>query len=56
MPAYSPGLNPIEQAFSKIKHCMRMAQRPTLEDTWRHAGKLVQTTDPGECITYLANA
>ena len=26
LPPYSPDLNPIEQAFSKIKHWMRMAQ------------------------------
>ena len=36
LPAYSPDLNPIEQAFSKIKHWMRMAQRRSQEDTWPH--------------------
>lgn len=29
---YSPDLNPIEQAFAKIKHWMRMAQKGTLKD------------------------
>lgn len=56
LPAYSPDLNPIEQAFSRIKHWMRMAQRRTLEDTWRHIGQLVQTIEPAECANYIANA
>lgn len=38
LPPYSPDLNPIEQAFAKIKHWMRQAQKRTLEDTWRHIG------------------
>uniref|UniRef100_UPI0018C26208 transposase n=1 Tax=Vibrio harveyi TaxID=669 RepID=UPI0018C26208 len=33
LPPYSPDLNPIEQAFSKIKHWMRQAQKRTVEDT-----------------------
>jgi len=33
LPAYSPDLNPIEKAFSKIKHWMRMAQKRTVEET-----------------------
>ncbi len=56
LPAYSPDLNPIEQAFAKIKHWMRMAQRRTGEDTWRHIGHLVQTIQPHECANYLVNA
>lgn len=56
LPAYSPDLNPIEQAFSKIKHWMRMAQRRSVEDTWRHIGHLVQAIDPAECANYLENA
>jgi transposase len=30
LPPYSPDLNPIEQAFAKIKHWMRAAQKPTI--------------------------
>ena len=56
LPAYSPDLNPIEQAFSKIKHWMRMAQRRTVEDTWRYIGQLVQTIQPNECANYIVNA
>ena len=56
LPAYSPDLNPIEQAFSTIKHWMRMAQRRSQEDTWRHIGHLVHTFSPVECANYLTNA
>ncbi|WP_426435316.1 IS630 family transposase [Bradyrhizobium genosp. P] len=56
LPPYSPDLNPIEQAFAKIKHWMRIAQKRTLEDTWRHIGDLVATIQPRECSNYFANA
>lgn len=56
LPPYSPDLNPIEQAFSKIKHWMRNAQKRTIEDTWRHIGRLVETIQPAECQNYLVNA
>ena len=56
LPPYSPDLNPIEQAFAKIKHWMRNAQKRTVEDTWRHIGNLVASIDPGECDNYFANA
>ena len=48
--------NPIEQAFAKIKHWMRSAQKRTIEDAWRHIGSLVETIDPTECNNYFANA
>lgn len=53
---YSPDLNPIEQAFSKIKHWMRMAQKRHVEDTCRQLGKLVQSIPPNECAKYIKNA
>lgn len=56
LPPYSPDLNPIEQAFAKIKHWMRTAQKRSLEDTWRHIGRLVTTIGSGECENYFANA
>ncbi len=39
LPAYSPDFNAIEQAFAKIKHWMRDAQKRSVEDTWRHLGR-----------------
>ncbi|HEX3971548.1 MAG TPA: IS630 family transposase [Stellaceae bacterium] len=56
LPPYSPDLNPIEQAFAKIKHWMRMAQKRTIDDTWRHIGYLIDTIQPAECANYFANA
>ena len=56
LPPYSPDLNPIEQAFSKIKHWMRQAQKRSIENTWRHVGDLLATIQPTECANYLANA
>ena len=56
LPPYSPDLNPIEQAFAKIKHWMRDAQQRTVEDVWRHLGALLATIEPRECQNYIRNA
>lgn len=56
LPPFSPDLNPIEQAFAKIKHWMRDAQKRTVEDARRHIGSLIATIRPGECSSYFANA
>ena len=56
LPKYSPDLNPIEQAFAKIKHWMRMAQKRSIDDIWRHIGHLVTTISPNECANYFLNA
>jgi len=48
--------HPIEQAFAKIKHWMRQAQKRTIEDTWRHIGHLVSSIQPTECRNYFLNA
>ena len=51
LPPYSPDLNPIEQAFAKIKHWMRSAQKRTIEDAWRHIGSLVEPSIPPNATT-----
>ena len=56
LPPYSPDLNPIEQAFAKIKHRMRMAHKRTIDDTWRHVGRLVPTITANQCANYFKNA
>ncbi|WFU46170.1 IS630 family transposase [Sinorhizobium terangae] len=56
LPPYSPDLNPIEQAFAKIKHWMRAAQKRTVEETWKYLGSLVPSLQPDECSNYFANA
>jgi transposase len=56
LPPYSPDLNPIEQAFAKIKHWMRLAQKRTVEDVCRQIGTLVTDIQPTECTSYFRNA
>ncbi len=56
LPPCSPDLNPIEQAFAKIRHWMRTAQKRTVEDAWRHIGHLIPTIKSGECRNDFANA
>ena len=56
LPPYSPDLNPIEQAFAKIKHWMRMAQMREKGQTWRKVGQIVGTFQPDECKNYFKNA
>lgn len=56
LPKYSPDLNPIEQAFAKIKHWMRMAQKTNAQDTWRAIGHLIDQFKPDECANYFNNA
>lgn len=51
-----PSTPSIEQAFAKIKHWMRQAQKRTVEDTWRHIGHLVETIEAAECKNYFENA
>jgi transposase len=55
LPPYSPDFNPIEQAFSKIKHWMRCAQKRTIEDVSDHIGGLVATVTPEECQNFFEN-
>ena len=35
---------------------MRVAQKRTIEDTWRHVGHLVATIQAAECANYFENA
>ena len=56
LPKYSPDLNPIEQAFSKIKTLLRKAAERTVEAVWKQLGKLLDTISPQECANYFKNA
>lgn len=56
LPPYSPDLNPIEQTFAKIKHWMRIAQKRTIKDAWKHVGELVGKIPKQECANYIFNA
>ncbi len=56
LPPYSPDLNPIEQAFAKLKAGLRKAGARTRDALWHTIGRLLDTFSPGECRNYLANS
>jgi len=56
LPSYSPDLNPIEQAFAKLKALLRTAARRTVDALWRAIGNALDAFSPAECARYLANA
>ena len=56
LPAYSPDLNPIEMAFSKLKAALRKGAKRTVKELWRLIGKLVKSFAPGECANYFRHA
>lgn len=53
LPAYSPDLNPIELAFSKLKRLLRSAAERTVDALWKTVGRLIAAFSPGECAAYL---
>ncbi len=56
LPPYSPDLNPIEQAFAKLKRLLRRAEERTKEATWRRIGSLLNQFSPQECANYSRNS
>jgi transposase len=56
LPPYSPDLNPIEQAFAKLKALLRKACESTVEATWKKIGELLDAFSAEECGNYLVNS
>lgn len=56
LPPYSPDLNPIEQAFAKLKALLRKAAARTVEALWNTIGESLSAFSPTECANYLADA
>jgi transposase len=56
LPPYSPDLNPIEQAFAKLKTLIRKAEERTVDGLWRCIGGSLKAFTPRECANYLRNA
>jgi transposase len=56
LPPYSPDLNPIEQAFAKLKALLRKAAARTRDALWNTIGRLLNSFTPAECRNYLANS
>jgi transposase len=53
LPPYSPDLNPIENAFSKLKRLLRGAAERTVDGLWRAIGRLIDNFPPQQCRNYL---
>jgi transposase len=53
IPPYSPDLNPIEQAFAKLKALLRAKAIRTVDALWKALGSLVDCFTPEECANYL---
>lgn len=56
LPPYSPDLNPIEQAFAKLKALLRKIAARTVGRLWDAIGDLLERFAPQECLNYFANA
>jgi transposase len=53
LPPYSPDLNPIELAFSKLKRLLRDAAERTVDALWQTIGRLLERFTPTECANYI---
>ena len=56
LPPYSPDLNPIENAFAKLKALLRKAAERTIDALWKTIGNLLNRFSPDECQNYIENA
>lgn len=53
LPKYSPDLNPIEMAFSKLKAHLRKAAARSSEALWRALGDICALFQPEECWNFF---
>jgi transposase len=56
LPPYSPDLNPIEQAFAKLKALLRKAAERSIAALWDRIGALLSAFTPPECANYFRHA
>jgi transposase len=56
LPKYSPDLNPIEQAFSKLKALLRKAAERTIPLLCCRIGKLLADFSATECANFFTHA
>lgn len=52
-PPYSPDLNPIELAFSKLKHLIRSAKERTVDALWKTCGTVLDRFTEPEFRNYF---
>jgi transposase len=55
LPPYSPDLNPIENAFAKLKALLRKGAERTVEGLWSAIGRLLDCFPPAECANYIGS-
>ena len=56
LPPYSPDLNPIKQAFSKLKAHLRKRCARTFTDLFAAIGDICDLFTPDECWNFITNA
>ena len=56
LPPYSPDMNPIEMAFSKLKALLRKAAARTVDELWAIIGQCLDAFSPDECQNYFKAA
>jgi transposase len=56
LPAYSPDLNPIENAYANIKSRLRKGAARTVDKLWKLVGRSVKAMAPSECAGYFRHA
>jgi transposase len=56
LPAYSPDLNPIEQAIAKLKAHLRKAQERSIDALCLRIGILIDHFQPKECANFFVNS
>lgn len=56
LPPYSPDLNPIEMAFSKLKTLIRKAAARTYDDLWAAVGHVCNLFSDEECFNFFKAA
>jgi transposase len=55
LPPYSPDLNPIEMAFSKLKALLRKAAERTIPGMIPLIGRLLKKVSPEDCRNFLSH-
>ncbi len=53
LPPYAPDLNPIEQAFSKLKAHLRRIGARTVTDVFEAIGRRYNRYDPQDCRNHF---
>lgn len=56
LPPYSPDLNPIEMAFSKLKAHLRATAARTIDQLWKAIGDICALFSTAECSNYFRAA